>query len=127
MFEMHIWLTLRDTYENEDIIETKECDYDEIFYMLSMHDIEVKKQNGNVFLEKTVFSNRKTREIDGILNAIKRIAEIASGSYGLIYIWDDEDKYEKENEFQVYVIAKGRVFLRKDEFLSPCIPVIENK
>lgn len=53
------------------------------------------------------------------------IAERAPGSYGLLYVWDDEDR-EHDNEFRVWRMARGRVEEFADPFLSPCVPTFED-
>lgn len=46
------------------------------------------------------------------------------GSYGLLYVWDDESDYE--NAFRVFRLARGTVEELDDPFLSPCVPTIED-
>ena len=44
----------------------------------------------------------------------------------MFYMHDDEDRTGMENEFQVFVIARGKIRREKDPFLSPFIPAVED-
>jgi hypothetical protein len=48
-----------------------------------------------------------------------QIAKEAKGSYGILYLHEDVDYNGHDNEFQVYVLAKGNLTKRKDYYLSP--------
>lgn len=131
MIELHGWLTIRDTYKNEDKFIVDE--YKSIFLVnklikeLKWNTIQLKSRNGTCYIEITVFANRKTPEIDEISEFIKNVIIVAEGSYGIVYYWDDEDTFGRDNEFQVYIIAKGKIISQKDTYLSPCIPTIESE
>lgn len=68
---------------------------------------------------------QKLKENDSI-NIISKIGQIATGSYGLIYLYNDEDTHGKENMFQVFSMVRGVVDEKRDPFLSPIIPTLEN-
>ena len=53
--------------------------------------------------------------------------EVADSSYGLIYLYNDEDINGKQNQFQVFSLARGIVKENKDPFLSLIIPTIEDE
>jgi hypothetical protein len=53
------------------------------------------------------------------------IARAAPGSYGLLYIQDDEDPVHY-NDFQMYLVARGVLTEHADHYLSPFVPVIED-
>lgn len=57
----------------------------------------------------------------------QNIGKIAEGSYGLIYLYNDEDMNGKENQFQAFSLARGIVKETTNPFLSPIIPTIEDK
>jgi hypothetical protein len=82
--------------------------------------------NGQGQLHFGGLANHLTQDIKDLTSAVKEIARIAPGSYGLIYIRDDEDPSGRVNEFRVLVISRGNVAEHKDPFLSPVIPVIED-
>lgn len=41
----------------------------------------------------------------------------------MIYIYDDES-YKVLNEFKVYVVCKGKIYEKKDNYLSPLMKKI---
>lgn len=131
MIELHGWLTIRATYENEDKIEVEEektiALVKELILTLKWNNIQLKTRNGVYYIETSIFSNRKTQEIDEINKFFKDVMSIAEGSYGMVYCWNDEDTNGKDNEFQVYIMAKGKIVTKDDVYLSPCIPTIENE
>ncbi|MDE7204431.1 MAG: immunity 7 family protein [Lachnospiraceae bacterium] len=131
MIELHGWVTIRETYkvtfdEEEHIEIIVQKIRDEIDKLHWFKPI-IKVMNGEWFLEFSLFSNRKDSRSREIFELYKRIGEIALGSYGLIYLYDDEDMEGKENLFQVFSLARGIVEEREDSFLSPVIPTIEDK
>jgi hypothetical protein len=75
--------------------------------------------NGNCVLSVVGSTNHKTKSVDEVINLFFKIAEMAPGTYGLLYLYDDEDKDGKNDEFQVYKVAKGEVTVEKDTLLSP--------
>lgn len=50
---------------------------------------------------------------------------MAEGSYGLIYLYDDEAA-GRENQFQVFSLSRGSVKEFSDFYLSPIVPTIED-
>lgn len=131
MIELHGWVTVRETYkatfDEEEHIEliVQKIQYE--IDKLRWFKPTIKVMNGEWFLEFSLFSNRKDSQSREIFELYRRIGEIASGSYGLIYLYDDEDMEGKENLFQVFSLARGIVEEREDSFLSPVIPTIEDK
>ncbi|MGV3723616.1 MAG: Imm7 family immunity protein [Actinomycetota bacterium] len=61
---------------------------------------------------------------DCIFGLFPWLAKRAPGSYGLLYVWDEEDPTH-HNNFQVWRLRRGEVEQQLDPFLSPCQPVIE--
>ena len=49
----------------------------------------------------------------------------AIGSYGLLYVMNDEAKIEN-NSFVIYKLARGRIERVVDNLLSPFIPTVED-
>ena len=128
MIELHGWVTIRETYK-----VTFEEDNDNIFIDKIKKEIEnlswfkpqIKALNGEWFLEFTIFANRKNPETEEVFQLYNRIGELAEGSYGLIYLYDDEAE-GKENQFQVFSLSKGSIKEFSDSYLSPVIPTIED-
>lgn len=64
-----------------------------------------------------------------IIDIFKKFRTLLPGSYGLLYIQDEEDDkngIDHSNEFVVWKLARGHLNQEKDPFLSPCISSIEN-
>lgn len=128
MLELHGWVTVRETYK-----VIAEDDGEEIFINkirteidnLSWFKPKIRGLNGEWFLEFTIFSNRWNPEIEEVFKLYSKIGEVAEGSYGLIYLFDDEAD-GKENQFQVFALSKGSVKEFRDSYLSPIIPTIED-
>ena len=130
MLELHGWVTIRETYkvafdeeDHEDIVIEKiknEID------RLSWFKPQIKALNGEWFMEFTIYANRPNAQTQEVFQLYEKIGELAEGSYGLIYLHDDEDE-GKWNEFQVYALSRGLVKEFRDTFLSPIIPIIEDK
>ena len=131
MIELHGWVTIRETYkvtfDEEEHIEIIVQKIQDEIDKLHWFKPTIKVMNGEWFLEFSLFSNRKGSRSREIFELYKKIGEIALGSYGLIYLYDDEDMEGKENLFQVFSLARGIVEEREDSFLSPVIPTIEDK
>ena len=128
MIELHGWLSIRETHENEDIFPSNELEsrrqrVEEIIRNNTC-GIRLEYVNGEPFIYSMFCSNHHTQEVDEIIETYKMISKHAIGSYGMIYLWDDEDK-QYYNYFQVYVFKRGNCSFRLDKDLSPCIPVIE--
>ena len=128
MIELHGWVTFRDTYKVvwEDNTRTVVGEIQEYINKLYWFKPEIKVRNGSWYMNFSIFSNRKNSETEEAFALFQKIAEIAEGSYGLIYLYDDEDNTGKENQFQVFVLARGIVKETNDIFLSPIIPTIED-
>ncbi|MDE6036206.1 MAG: immunity 7 family protein [Ruminococcus sp.] len=126
MIELHGWLAICETYEDLlpqvelEIIKQKIKD----IILKSSCSIEFKYMNGFPFINTLFCSNHRTKEVDDIIETYKSISEIATGSYGIIYIRDDEDKVHY-NEFQSYIFKRGSCTYKLDKDFSPCMPEIE--
>lgn len=131
MVEYYGWINLRDsTYESDDkemnIVLSKlysyisKCKLNDTSGLVNLH-----KVNGSYQLLVTGNTNHLSQDVIDIFNLYEFIAEIAKGSYGLLYIRNDESE-DAFNEFEVFVLARGKIKKEKDPFLFPCIPVIED-
>ena len=129
MIELHGWLSISATYKDEDLIPQSEVDSIKQsvkdIVSNSEYKIDLQYVNGSAFINTLYCSNHRTHEIDAIVGIYRHISEVATGSYGLIYIRDDEDK-NHYNEFQVYVFKRGKCIEKDDIDFSPCIPTIED-
>ena len=84
---------------------------------------DLRPLNGAYHL--TIQVNHSHRD-DRVIKFFKWIADISIGSFGLLYILDDEDiQRGNKNKFKVWRIKKGQIDEMDDLFLSPCTPNIE--
>ena len=123
------WAIIRDTYTDDfnfdkeasivNLINNKlsTFHYDNEFY-------DLRNINGNHHLTIQAGHNHRHNEI---IEFFKWIAEIAPGSFGLLYIHDDEDLLrQNENRFKVWRMRRGTVDELDDTFLSPLNPAVED-
>ena len=128
MIELHGWVTIRETYkviaeeDNEDVIIDK---IKSEINNLEWFKPRLKALNGEWFIEFTLFANRHNAQTEEVFKFYTRIGELAEGSYGLIYLYDDETE-GRENQFQVFVLSRGSVKEFSDFYLSPIVPTIED-
>lgn len=130
MIKLFGWLSISEIYGNEDSYspEALEGVMNEVRAIIShsQSGIELKYMNGTPFLSTAHASNHRTKEVDAIIETYKSVAKAATGSYGVIYLRDDEDNAHC-NEFQKFVFKKGCCTVQKDTDFSPCIPAIEDE
>jgi hypothetical protein len=93
--------------------------------------IDVRYANGIPFLSLHGCNNHKwggykDGNYDNMLDIFKLIGNIAQGSFGLLYIIDDEEE-GFYNECQVFILKRGKLEKVKDPFFSPIIPTVEDK
>lgn len=130
MVELHGWITIRETYESfleeEDSMDLVVAKIRDVIDHLSYFKPEVKAQNGEVFIEFTLFCNRITPQVLEVFEFCKQVGQLGKGSYGLLYLYDDENTNGKENMFQVFSLTRGILKEHGDPFLSPIIPTVED-
>ena len=124
MLELHGWLSIRETYEDEDLFSgeyiNKIIQKVKEVIQSSGCGIELHYMNGVPFVNTSLYANHRTKEVDAIIETYKNISKIATGSYGKIYLRDDED-VEYYNEFQMYVFKEGDCTYKIDKDFSPCV------
>lgn len=131
MYEYHGWITIRESFSNDDEWDSQFDEIlDQIKSELKKSDLgngltDIRSVNGSEFFVVGGFHNHSNGTTDGLLRFFKFVSEKAKGSYGVLYIHDDEDLNGEDNEFQVYVLAKGKLEKKKDILLSPYVPVVE--
>ncbi len=130
MVELHGWLSIKETYKNEDLMSDAEIEsvWQQVDAIMNNNTCgeKIQSRNGERFLNTLLCSNHHTAEVDEIIDIYTKISEVATGSYGLIYLWDDEDETHY-NEYQVLVFKRGKCERRADTDFSPCIPMIEDE
>ena len=121
MIQINGWLVIIPTYLDEDLhIEIDEesvySQVDSIIADLKYNDLKIVSMNGIKTINMFMCANHKTIEAEEILQTFENIAKVATGSYGLLHVWDE---YEDEDNFRVLVARKGVVEWNKDEYFSP--------
>ncbi|XOV67818.1 MAG: Imm7 family immunity protein [Fluviicola sp.] len=130
MININGWICIRESFNEEgqderkldSIIKkieakiSKELDYGNEYY-------EIKRVNGEIYLTITIGHNHRSEHP---FEFIRWIAKISIGSFGIIYVSDDEDiERGNDNIFKVWRVKRGIVEELDDPFLSPNIPKIE--
>lgn len=129
MIELHGWIKICAAYKDEDRhTETQEDKviYEVEKYIQNLQYKTIKKidtKNGNYFISISLFTNHKNVEVNEIIDAFTNISKIAKGSYGLLYLWDDEDE-QNDNNFMTLIIRRGNAEWKVDRLLSPLIPMV---
>jgi len=136
------WAVISDTDSLEDEVDRT----DEIIVDIKAHvdptpdnvTIDFRNNNG-VHSMQIAFCNNHYGSIGkDIVSLFTYIAKVAPGSYGLLYLQEDEgkllsqtfgrpleDAMYQQNVITVLVMARGQVVRRKDPFLSPTAPRTE--
>ena len=131
MFEYHGWITfVYSPYEVEDEDEKldKVISYAENFIkqvLNERHIAELKVINAEYMASFAGSANHRSPDVEAVIEFFEEIGTKAPGSYGLLYIWDDEVP-DFDDEFQVGRLARGKFEFVKDHYLSPRIPVLED-
>jgi len=133
MFEFHGWATIRFTPENRDIegegaLQDSTMEAVRDFIRARELDqwgnalIDLRGRNGATQLTVAGCNNHANISPE-LLGLYRYIAQVAPGSYGILYTYDDEDF---AGNFRIYVLARGAFRERTDPFLSPFVPVVED-
>ena len=127
MVELHGWITIRENYKetDEDNIYEIVDDINRVIYELGYPELKAKWMNGECCFQCSFYTNHWDGRIKDILNIYELVAEKAIGSYGLLYIHDDESKSDN-NRFVIYKLARGKIEKSADSLLSPFIPTVED-
>ncbi len=125
MYQFHCWAVVRQSTLEDDGIDFEIARGIETEAQRRMPDIEVRRiiKNGMLAYGFSGMWNRPTAG-GGPVEVLKTIGLLAPGSYGLLYVHDDEG--DAGNEFVVWVLAKGTVTCQQDQFLSPRIPKVDD-
>lgn len=127
MVEVHGWITLRETYravEDENMERVLDMVEREI-RRLTRPAIQIKVNNGAYYIEFSLYTNHLSGDVTELLAFYENVGRMAQGSYGLLYMHNDEDD-GLCNDFVVRRLARGQVTIFQDKFLSPLIPTVED-
>ena len=109
-------------YENNALIN---YEVEKIIRELKHTKLNIIEKNYTRFIQFGVMENHKTERTEEIIGLFEKISRIATGSFGLLYFLNDEDKIYND-EFRVLVSKKGVTEWKKDDYFSPCCKMIED-
>lgn len=126
MVELYGWMAISETDGDEDRLpaETRRQITERVQKIAAENGLDIQYRNGIPVIMTAFSANHRTAEPDALIAAFTQIANIASGSYGILYLHDDEDA-DHANAFTKYVCKRGQCIMQPDTDLSPCIPEIE--
>jgi hypothetical protein len=138
VYSVHGWATISPSYKNDDTVDDLLDHMDELRGQIAdkIRHLGLDRTDRwtNPFAEIHALnyathlwlsgSNNHPRWHETIMELFTYIATVAPGSYGLLYVENDEDT-EHPNQFRVWVLARGALVERGDPFLSPHFPVVE--
>jgi hypothetical protein len=128
MFEFHGWAVIRYHTHDTDLNEQRRS-VDAVRSLARSHQhaplISSFAHNGCEGLSWHGTHNRRGGA--WALELLKQIGSIAPGSYGVLYVLDDEaSAREERNGFGIWVLRRGEVSKHADELLSPFVPRCED-
>lgn len=130
MVQYHGWISIHQSTdrENEDSLdEIVVAIKKEIDKMNAPNRLLVLRPiNGIYVLHMAGITNHWSQDVDEAIELAKFISENAKGSYGLLYLHNDEDTSGLDNEFVVYKLARGTFEKLQDQSLSPVVPTISD-
>lgn len=141
MYSVHGWATISPSYRNDDALDDLLDDdkmdalRDQIANYIRELGLDRTEQRMNPFAEIydlnyethlwLTGSNNHATWHQAIMDLFNFIADKAPGSYGLLYVENDEDA-EHPGHFRVWVLARGALVEHGDPFLSPHFSVVED-
>jgi hypothetical protein len=129
MIEYHGWAVIRESYDEKREDEYKANEVisairDRIKTFGTNEFYDLRNLNGSFHLIIEAAHNHRN---DEIIEFFKWVANTSIGSYGLLYVHDDEDyEHGNENKFKVLRMKKGQVDEIDDVYLSPYFPTVED-
>ena len=131
MFEYHGWISF--IYSPYDVDDEDEKLRGVISYaknyieqvLNERHIAQLKVINAEYMASFAGSANHRSPDVEAVIEFFEEIAKRATGSYGLLYIWDDEVP-DFDDRFQVGRLARGEFKFVKDHYLSPRIPTLED-
>ena len=129
MFEFHGWASVR--YHTHDIDwDLQTACWKRILKLIdgleAKTSISARRGNG---VDVVQISGQHNHYAAYVLGLFQGLAELAPGSYGLLYVHDDEDLREGQrwrNHFRVWRLCRGQLTEHDDSFLSPFVPTVED-
>lgn len=131
MYEFHGWFGIAESPEESDI-GTLDAGIWELRTRIGGIDwatgeVALKVHNGEFFVTANGLMNRRRDEAEELDILLHHICVRFPGSWGLLYERSpDMEAPPGQGAFRVRVMARGRLHVRLDPFLSPVQPVIED-
>lgn len=128
MFEFHGWASVQYHTHDTDIVRQDRCWDKLVEYMETIPNEHVWMQRYNG-CDSVLVAGQHNHRSEYVIELFRWIANNAPGSYGILYIRDDEDcsrKSDFSNEFRVWRLCRGTLQEQDDPFLSPAIPTVED-
>jgi hypothetical protein len=128
MFEYHGWITLRSTPEAVDdepplrLTEIQALVDELAGYAL----VDLRQMNGEYYIHLGGCPNHRRAHGQALIDLFAKVGQLAPGSYGLLYVHDDEDP-QHELDFRVFRLVRGAVTEHADHLLSPVISTLEDE
>jgi hypothetical protein len=128
MFEYHGWIRLRSTAEAVDDEPPLRLDeIQDLVNELAGHGlIDLRPINGEYHVHLGGLPNHRGTQGSEVIDLFAKVGHLAPGSYGLLYVHDDEDP-EHDLNFRVFRLVRGSVTEHADHLLSPVIPTLEDE
>lgn len=129
MYDFHGWATIREATneegENSEYCEQIVVQIQEKIAKLDWPSgiMDLRWVNGEPHLCTSGCRNHKDSVVDELFDIYEYIAKIAPGSFGILYTLDDDF----ELNYRVFVLVRGTLVEHGDPFLSPFIPIVEDK
>jgi hypothetical protein len=127
MFEYHGWIALRSTAEaldDEPPLRLREIEA--LVGELADHALmDLQPMNGTYYIHLGGNPNRSGPHGRAVIGLFAEVGRLAPGSYGLLYVYDDEDP-EHMLSFRVHRLVRGTVTEHADHLLSPVVPTLED-
>jgi len=128
MFEFHGWASIQYHAHDTDAVLQDCCWSRLVGYVDSIPNDLVRLQRYNG-CDSLHIAGKHNHRSEYVIDLFSWVAANAPGSYGLLYIRDDEDHTRGANYsncFRVWRLARGQLTECDDSFLSPAIPTVED-
>ncbi|GAA1544001.1 Imm7 family immunity protein [Kribbella lupini] len=133
MHEVNLWFCLQEAGDDWEFAEVREkaLRIEQLITGFDAHTIKADFRilNGKYYVTLTCFANRPRAHELGIIDSlVSEVVHLLPGSYGLIYERDDErTDFPGHDAFKVTVLARGKLSVRVDPFLSPVSLVVDDE
>ena len=128
MFEFHGWVHVSyDAYET--CSELQDACIKALKHEIDRHGYKLARLQRHNGCDSLMIAGQYNHRAEYVFELFRWIAEHAVGSYGLLYILDDEDSSSDrdfDNVFRVWVLRRGTFSEQPDPFLSPRTPTVED-